>query len=82
MAQLVTFTTLSVCQGEYQLLTEMNRRTHAKYQQMRTVGQETQTAIEQLNAKYTELEPCLRSVTRPRGGERGGCYVVLQIGCG
>ncbi|KAF0286835.1 Biogenesis of lysosome-related organelles complex 1 subunit 2 [Amphibalanus amphitrite] len=46
--------------GEYHLLTEMNRRTEAKYREMRDTGRETQTAIELLNAKYLELEPCLR----------------------
>ncbi|XP_037084408.1 biogenesis of lysosome-related organelles complex 1 subunit 2-like [Pollicipes pollicipes] len=57
--------------GEYQLLTfrrrvpavtEMNRRTHAKYEEMKAVGQETHSAIEQLNTKYTELEPYLRQL--------------------
>ena len=38
----------------------MNRRTEAKYREMREVGVETQSAIELLNAKYLELEPCLR----------------------
>ena len=55
-------------QGEYHLLTEMNRRTEARYQELRTVGLETHTAIQQLNTRYTELEPYLRSVVHRDGG--------------
>ena len=45
----------------------MNRRTEARYQELRTVGLETHTAIQQLNTQYAELEPYLRSVVHRDG---------------
>lgn len=44
------------------MLAEMNRKTYAKYAEMRAVGQETAAAMQHLSRRYADLEPYLRYV--------------------